>query len=73
MEQNFNPNQGDYKYILEEEQRKESGEAQPSSENQHKKTSLFDRFWNFTIIQKIKYPSKSEGICTTFYSIVLLT
>ena len=26
MEHNFNPNKGDYKYILEEERRKENGE-----------------------------------------------
>ncbi|QNA42832.1 hypothetical protein [Lacibacter sediminis] len=64
MEHNFNPNKGDYKYILEEEQRKETGEAPtaPASSNQ----SLSARFWNWLLVFFLKRSKRTDQIKITF-------
>lgn len=60
MEHNFNPNKGDYKYILEEEQRKETGEipTHPISSKQ----SLSDRFWNWILVLFMKRSKQTDQI-----------
>jgi hypothetical protein len=58
MEHNFNPNKGDYKYILEEERRKENGEAQQASPLCKQKTGR--RLWNW-IITRLQIRSKKTN------------
>jgi hypothetical protein len=60
MEHNFNPNKGDYKYILEEEQRKETGEVptHPLSSKQ----SLSDRFRNWILVLFMKLSKRTDQI-----------
>lgn len=60
MEHNFNPNKGDYKYILEEEQRKETGELPTSPVSS--KQSLSDRFWNWIVVRLLKRPKRTDQI-----------
>lgn len=50
MEHNFDPTKGDYKYILEEERRKQNGELLPETEKSKVKSSWLDRFRNFFLI-----------------------
>ncbi len=47
MEHNFNPNKGDYKYILEEERRKENGVAVSEPAKLKKDKNIFHRLLNF--------------------------
>jgi hypothetical protein len=63
MEHNFNPNKGDYKYILKEEQRKETGEVptHPISSKQ----SLSDRFWNWILVLFMKRSKRTDQIKIT--------
>lgn len=60
MEHNFNPNKGDYKYILEEEQRKETREV-PTHPNSSKQ-SLSDRFWNWILVLFMKRSKRTGQI-----------
>lgn len=64
MEHNFNPNKGDYKYILEEELRKEPGEilTPPVSSKQ----SLSNRFWNWLLVLFMKRSKRTDQIKTPF-------
>jgi hypothetical protein len=64
MEHNFNPNKGDYKYILEEEQRKETGELPTSPVSS--KQSLSDRFWNWIVVRLLKRPKRTDQIKLSF-------
>ena len=64
MEHNFNPNKGDYKYILEEEQRKETG-AVPTPPVSSKQ-SLSDRFWNWILVLFMKRSKRTDQIKITF-------
>jgi DNA-binding transcriptional regulator PaaX len=49
MEKNFDPNkEGDYKYILQEEGRKETSEAESSVISS--KRTRFDRLWKWIIV-----------------------
>lgn len=48
MEHNFNPNKGDYKYILEEERRKENGETVP--EKKQEQPSWLARFRSYLFL-----------------------
>jgi hypothetical protein len=64
MEHNFNPNKGDYKYILEEEQRKETGEA-PTTPVLLKQ-SLSVRFWNRLLVFFLKRSKRTDQIKLTF-------
>ncbi|MEJ8844205.1 hypothetical protein WG954_17560 [Lacibacter sp. H375] len=63
MEHNFNPNKGDYKYILEEEQRKEAGED--STPPVSPKQSLSDRFWNWILVLFMKRSKRTDQIKIT--------
>ena len=47
MEHNFNPNKGDYKYILNEEQRKKSGDTTTTRLSPVQKRG--NRFWRWVI------------------------
>jgi len=60
MEHNFNPNKGDFKYILEEERLKQTGEAltPPVSGKQ----KLYDRFCNWIIIRLTKLLERLDQI-----------
>lgn len=64
MEHTFNPNKGDYKYILEEEQRKETGEVptHPITSKQ----SLGDRFWSWILVLFMKRSKRTDQFKTTF-------
>lgn len=64
MEHNFNPKKGDYKYILEEEQRKETGQV--STPPVSSKQSLSDRFWNWLHVLFMKRSKRTDQIKTTF-------
>ena len=60
MEHNFNPNKGDYKYILDEELRKANGESIREPEKKQKQPTWFARFRNyllFTFISEVKSPT----------------
>lgn len=48
MEHNFNPNKGDYKYILEEERRKENGEQYSTKVPTRK--GWLERIHNFLLL-----------------------
>lgn len=52
MEHNFNPNKGDYKYILEDEERKEAGQAKPLPISTKQK--LNECFWNCIVGRLIR-------------------
>lgn len=60
MEHNFNPKKGDYKYILEEERRKETGEEPPSPVSL--KQRLSDRFWNWIIVRLLKRSKRTDKL-----------
>ncbi len=47
MEHNFNPNKGDYKYILAEEHQKKTGEVPTPPVSQ--KQNVIKRFWRKTL------------------------
>lgn len=64
MEHNFNPNKGDYKYILEEEQRKESGEDSPPPEPPMQ--NFLDRFLNWITVRLMKRSKRTDQIKITF-------
>jgi hypothetical protein len=63
MEHNFNPNKGDYKYILEEEQRKQTGEAPTTPVSS--KQSLSVRFWNRLLVFFLKRSKRTDQIKIT--------
>lgn len=64
MEHNFNPNKGDYKYILEEERRKKTGadSIPPVLEKQ----TLYDRFWNWIIVRLLKRSKRTDQLKISF-------
>lgn len=64
MEHNFNPNKGDYKYILEEQERKENGEdiAPPVSSKQN----LFTYFWTWIFVRLLKRPKQTDHLKFAF-------
>ncbi len=64
MEHNFNPNKGDYKYILEEERRKQTGEAPTPPVSGKQKN--YDRFCNWIIVRLMKRSKSSDQLKITF-------
>lgn len=64
MEHNFNPDRGDYKYILEEERRKETGEDSPPPESS--KQNIRDRFWTWLLVLFLKRSKRTDQIKITF-------
>lgn len=62
MEHNFNPNKGDYKYILEEERRKQNREAITEPEKLQKKASLLDRFRNYILLLLFRKSSSHRKV-----------
>jgi hypothetical protein len=64
MEHNFNPNKGDYKYILEEERRKETGGT--STPPVSPKQNLSDRFWNWIFVRLLKRSSRAKQVKASF-------
>ena len=63
MEHNFNPNKGDYKYILEEAERKETGEANTPPVPKKQKQYYF--FLNWIIVRLLKRPKHTDQIKIT--------
>lgn len=71
MEHNFNPNKGDYKYILEEERHKENGEQVP--EKKQKQPSRFVRFrrYLFTLFfRRSNKPRKVKAAVPLFIQLL---
>ena len=68
MEHNFNPNKGDYKYILEEERRKQNGEASTSPALEKQK--LYDRFCNWILVTLLKRSKRTDQL--NIFSYVML-
>ncbi len=64
MEHHFNPNKGDYKYILEEERRKGTGEA--STPHVSIKQKLNDRFWNWIVVRLMKRSRRTDQLKVSF-------
>ena len=64
MEHNFNPNKGDYKYILEEERRKENGEA-PAEPAKPKKSIFFMIFTKKLNGAKVRILFNKKGCFVT--------
>jgi len=62
MEQNFDETKGDYKYIFEEERRKEKSEVLPEPEKMQIKVSWFNRFWNFILLLLFQKSSKYRKV-----------
>lgn len=60
MEHNFNPNKGDYKYILESERRKETGEAQAPPVSTKQK--MLQRLWARIIDHIQKRPKQRNTL-----------
>lgn len=60
MEHNFNPNKGDYKYILEEERRKETGEV--STPPVLEKQKFYIRFCNWIFIGLFKRLRRTDNL-----------
>jgi hypothetical protein len=60
MEHNFNPNKGDYKYILEEEERKENGESVTPKNST--KQNLIVRFRNWITARLLKRSKRTDKI-----------
>jgi hypothetical protein len=65
MEHNFNPNKGDYKYILEEEQRKENGESLFEPEAPKNNKSIFERLRNFILLLLFKRSNSQRKVKVT--------
>jgi hypothetical protein len=63
MEHNFNPNKGDYKYILEAERRKVTGEN--STTTVSPKQSLSNRFLNWIGNRLVKRRKQTDQIKLT--------
>jgi len=64
MEHNFNPNKGDYKYILEEERRKMAGEN--STPTVSPKQRLSNSFMNWIGKRLLKRRKQTDQIKLTF-------
>lgn len=64
MEHNFNPNKGDYKYILEEERRKQTGEA--TTPPVLEKQKLYDRFCNWIFVSLLKRSKRTDQLKISF-------
>ncbi len=62
MEHNFNPNKGDYKYILEEERRKENGEAPAEPAKPKKSNSIVYRLLNFIQVTFFRKSKNGEKV-----------
>ena len=64
MEHNFNPNKGDYKYILEEEERKETGVVNTPPVS--KKPKRYAYFWTWIFVRLLKRPKRTDQLNLTF-------
>ncbi len=64
MEHNFNPNKGDYKYILEEQRRKENGEASLPSVPAKQKT--IKQFWKWLTVRFRKRSKNTNKLGISF-------
>lgn len=63
MEHNFNPNKGDYKYILEEAERKETGVANAPPVQKKQKCHYY--FLTWIIVRLLKLPKRTDQIKIT--------
>lgn len=62
MEHHFNPNKGDYKYILEEEQRKQSGEHLPEPEKLRAENKWLDRIRKFIFLLAFRKSNNNRNV-----------
>lgn len=68
MNHNFNPNKGDYKYILEEERRREKGEPSPLP-SKNKITDLYDhwkKWMSLLLLSKSKKQKRIQAAVPVF-------
>jgi hypothetical protein len=64
MEHNFNPKKGDYKYILEDERRKENGE--PTTPLLSIKEKKISRFLNWIKVHFLKRSKQKDQLKVSF-------
>lgn len=64
MEYNFNPNKGDYKYILEEQERKETGAVEPPPDATKQKITSY--FWTWIFLRLLRRRNKIKLSFTVF-------